>query len=100
MRLPNTARTYTLSSFTARAIIHARARARHVYEDKDPNDKRFIKIYPLGGGGKNFIQIEDENKKQAKFTDRREEYFNKPAEEEDFDLDKFFEPSEDPDDRR
>ncbi len=28
-----------------------------------------------GGGGKNFTQIEDEDKEQADFMDRRDSYF-------------------------
>ncbi len=41
-------------------LIETLGEAGLVYEGKDPDDKRFIKIYPLGGGGKNFIQIEGE----------------------------------------
>jgi hypothetical protein len=32
-----------------------------VYEDNDPNDKRFLLIYPLGGGGENSTQVKDED---------------------------------------
>jgi len=37
-------------------MIETLAEAGLVYEDKDPNDKRFIKIYTLEGGGENFIE--------------------------------------------
>ena len=39
-------------------LIETLAEAGLVYEGKDPDDRRFIKIYPLGGGGNNFTQVE------------------------------------------
>jgi len=41
-------------------LIETLSEAGLVYEDKDPKDKRFINIYPLGGGGENNIQVEGE----------------------------------------
>lgn len=41
-------------------LIEIYCEAGFTYEAKDPNDKRFIKIYPLGGGVENFSQVEDD----------------------------------------
>jgi len=41
-------------------LIDALCEAGLVYEDKDPNDKRFLMIYPLGGGDNNSKQVEDD----------------------------------------
>ena len=39
-------------------MIEVLCEAGKIYEDKDPYDKRFIKIYALDGGSKNFTQVE------------------------------------------
>ena len=47
-----------IGSKALKRLIETLGEAGLVYEDKDPNDKRYLLIYPLGGGGKNNIQVD------------------------------------------
>jgi len=73
---------HRLGEKALKRLIETFCEAGFVYEDKDPNDKRFIKIYSLGGGGKNFTQVTEDQEEQAEFEDRRLGYFNDFMDEE------------------
>lgn len=49
-----------IGSKALKRLIETLGEAGLVYEDKDPDDKRYLLIYPLGGGGKNNIQVEED----------------------------------------
>ncbi len=48
-----------IGSKSLKRLIETLGEAGLVYEAKDPLDKRFLLIYPLGGGGENNIQVEE-----------------------------------------
>ena len=59
-------------------LIAILGEADHIYEAKDPDDKRFVKIYPISDevyvpqeGGENSKEVEDEAQEQADFMDKR-----------------------------
>ena len=50
-----------IGSKSLKRLIETLGEAGLIYEDKDPDDKRFRLIYPLGGGGENYSQIKEED---------------------------------------
>ncbi len=47
-----------IGSKALKRLIQTPGEAGLVYEDKDPDDKRYLLIYPLEGGGENNIQVQ------------------------------------------